>query len=257
MLITVRTKILEYCLDKIDCTVRTYPETFPHIIKNGKWVTTNDGYWTGGFWVGILWIAYQLTGLHRYRDQCLKLMKIIEKRKNQPNADFDLGFLYTLSFVKGFEITCDPTLKEIALQAAERLLTFYHNKAGLVYTIYNFKMKEYGKEVGTSIIDIMMNLELLWWAWRETGKRKYYEIANIHARNTMKLFIRPDGSTCHAVDFDLESGHIIRKCPSTDSMMNLAGLGVRRGRSVASLLLTITPGKGSTNKMPLNCLTII
>ncbi len=212
MLITARTKILEYCLDKIDCTVRTCPETFPYITQNGKWATTSDGHWTGGFWVGILWIAYQLTGLHRYRDQCLKLMKILEKRKNQPNANFDLGFLYTLSFVKGFEITSDSALQEIALQAAERLLTFYHNKAGLVYTVYNFKTKEYGKEVGTSIVDIMMNLELLWWAWKETEDRRYFEVANTHARNTMKLFIRPDGSTYHAVDFDLKSGHIIRKC---------------------------------------------
>ena len=207
-----KTKVLEYCLKKIDRIIQTCPETFPHITQNGKWVTTRNGHWTCGFWVGILWIAYQLTGLYRYRDQCLKLMKIIEKRKNQPNADFDFGFLYTLSFVKGFEITCDLTLKEIVLQAAERLLTFYHNKAGLVYTIYNFKTKEYGKEVGTAIIDIMMNLELLWWAWKETEDRRYFEVVNTHAQNTIKLFIRPDGSTCHAVDFDLESGHIIRKC---------------------------------------------
>lgn len=207
-----KTKTLSFCLDKINRTLYTYPLKFPHITRQGKWLCTEDGHWTGGFWVGILWIVYQLTGIQYYHEQCLKLMNILENRKDNPDADFDLGFLYTLSFIKGYEITRDSSLKNIALEAADRLLTFYHNKARLIYTTYNFKTKEYGKEVGTAIIDIMMNLELLWWAWKETGDTKYFEVADAHTQSTLKFFIRHDSSTYHALDFDLESGRIIRKC---------------------------------------------
>lgn len=42
---------------------------FPHNTENGKWVTTNDGYWTGGFWTSLLWLLYKNIGNERYKKE--------------------------------------------------------------------------------------------------------------------------------------------------------------------------------------------
>ena len=57
--------ILSYAVKKVDKSIKL--KDFTHITENGKWVTTEGGYWTGGFWVGLLWfypsfvIGYEIT----------------------------------------------------------------------------------------------------------------------------------------------------------------------------------------------------
>ncbi len=51
-----------------------------------------------------------------------------------------------------------------------------------------------------------MNLPLLYWAARESGNRKFREIAVRHADMCLEHFIRPDASVCHAFRFDLKTG---------------------------------------------------
>jgi rhamnogalacturonyl hydrolase YesR len=61
------------------------------------------------------------------------------------------------------------------------------------------------------IIDNMMNLELLFWAFRETGDSTYYKIAISHADKTMKNHFRKDHSCFHVVDYDTLTGKVIKK----------------------------------------------
>lgn len=56
------------------------------------------------------------------------------------------------------------------------------------------------------IIDNMLNLDLLFWAAKETSNRRFYDIAVAHARTTQKHHIRPDKTTFHVVNFDAETG---------------------------------------------------
>lgn len=178
---------------------------FPHIIKNGKWVTTKDGDWTGGFWVGLLWLSSlssKITGDEKYKGEAYKWVKRLESRRN--DRTFDLGFLFYPSFALGYKLTGDEYLREMALEAANTLSILFHGKAGFVYN-------KIDKKAGRTIIDVMMNLPLLWWAYEETGDEKYYNIAYTHSKRTIEEFIRKDYSTIHVIDFDLEIGRIIRK----------------------------------------------
>jgi len=61
------------------------------------------------------------------------------------------------------------------------------------------------------IIDNMMNLELLFWASRESGDSTYYDIAVNHANTTMKNHFRPDYGTYHVVDYDTITGNVLNR----------------------------------------------
>jgi unsaturated chondroitin disaccharide hydrolase len=180
---------------------------FPYITENGKWITTNDGYWTGGFWIGLLWFSYKTSGDKKYKKLAYNWLNVLEKRKNDKTMLFDLGFMFFPSFVLGYKITSDNYLKSVALDAADTLSTFFNERSGFVCHEITIN----GKRAGRTIIDVMMNLPLLWWAYEETDDKKYYNTAYTHSKRTIEEFIRDDLSTIHVIDFDLENGEIIRK----------------------------------------------
>jgi unsaturated chondroitin disaccharide hydrolase len=198
-----KNSILNNAVKKVEKSIKL--KDFPHITESGKWITTKDGYWTGGFWVSLLWQVYKITGDEKYKSEAYKWTKMLESRRN--DKTFDLGFLFYPSFVIGYEITKGDYFRKTALEAANTLSTLFHKKSGFIYNDFTIN----GKKAGRTIIDVMMNLPLLWWAYEETGDRKYYDVAYTHTKRTIKEFIREDFSTVHVLDFDLETGEIIRK----------------------------------------------
>jgi len=61
------------------------------------------------------------------------------------------------------------------------------------------------------IIDNMMNLELLFWAARETGDHSLYDLSITHANTTLKNHFRADNSSYHVVVYDPKTGSVIKK----------------------------------------------
>jgi len=196
--------LLKIILTKVDKNIKCLKD-FPHITKNGKWTTTKDGYWTGGFWVGLLWLCYEITEDRKYKKSAYSWARRLEGRRF--DKTFDLGFLFYPSFVLGYTLTGDEYLRKIPLEAAKTLSTLFHKKSKFIYCVID----ENRKKVGRTIIDVMMNLPLLWWAFEETDNCMYYDIAYKHSMQTIKEFIRKDFSTVHVIDFDLNTGKIIRK----------------------------------------------
>lgn len=165
--------VLIRALNNIERNIELYK--FPHITESGKWITTDDGYWKGGFYVGLLWYAYAISNDNRYKNAAYNWLKKLDCRKK--NRTFDLGFFYP-SFVLGYKITRDATIRTRALEAADALTSLFHEKAGFVYN----ELTMNGKKAGRTIIDVMMELSLLWWAYEETRDKKYYNVAYIHAK---------------------------------------------------------------------------
>lgn len=56
----------------------------------------------------------------------------------------------------------------------------------------------------------MMNLELLFWAARNGGERRLYDMACEHADTTMKYQFRKDYSCYHVAVYDTITGHFIK-----------------------------------------------
>lgn len=87
------------------------------------------------------------------------------------------------SFGNGYRLTNDANYKNILLESAATLITRYKPIIGCIRS-WDHSRDKWQCPV---IIDNMMNLELLYWAFKETGDSVYYNIANTHARTTMKI----------------------------------------------------------------------
>jgi len=192
-----------YILEKVDRSPGL--RDFPHITRDGKWQTTSDGYWTGGFWVGLLWLCHKFSHDEKYLSWAYQWLKRLERRKQ--DKTFDLGFLFYPSFVLAYQITKDESLKGVALEAADTLSELFHQKAGFIYNELDFE----GKKIGRTCIDVMVELPLLWWTYKETGENRHFRPAYQHCLSTIGKLVREDYSTIHVLDFNLKTGQIMQK----------------------------------------------
>lgn len=161
--------------------------------------------WTTGFWTGMIWLAYELTGDDKYRAAAeIHVDSFRDRIERNIDCDtHDLGFLYTLSCVAAFKLTGNRKAEQTALLAADRLMTRYFPKAGIIQAHGDLNDPRLR---GRMIIDGLMNLPLLYWAAEATGRPVYREAAETHARQTMRYIVREDASTYHTYYFDVESG---------------------------------------------------
>lgn len=176
---------------------------------SGKW-QADDGlnWWTNGFWGGIMWLLYQDTGEQKYAETA----RISERKMEQCFVDFyglhhDVGFMFQPTAVTDYRLTGSREAKRTAMHAAN-LLAGRFNPVGKYIRAWN----EVGNEDtrGWAIIDCMFNISLLYWASEESGDPRFRHIAMMHADTVMDSFIRPDGSVCHIVEFNPESGERIK-----------------------------------------------
>lgn len=200
---------LERCIGRITENLRTFTGgTMPGPSgENNIYPVYTNSDWTAGFWCGMLWLAYEYTGEGRFRNQALRQCKSFQKRYEERVMmdSHDVGFLYTLSCVAGYKITGEAWLRDVALGAADLLMTRYKEKGGFIQSWGDNGDRAYHM----FIIDSLMNLSLLFWAGEVTGDPAYTRAAESHANACAAYALRPDGSTYHAFYFDPETGNPI------------------------------------------------
>lgn len=179
---------------------------FPERTEDGQWQCVENGGWVGGHWTGLLWLAYAHTQAPEFRAAALEWTRRLAPRQNDTTTH-DLGFLFELSHVLGSQVCGDASLKGPALQAA-RTLSQRFNSKGRYFQAWG-ALDAPAERRGRAIVDTMMNLDLLFWASRETGDARFAEMAVAHAHTALAYQVRPDGSTSHAIDFDPETGEFL------------------------------------------------
>ncbi len=174
--------------------------------SNWLYVPVTD--WTSGFYPGILWYLFEYTGDVAWKAKADSFSSSLEPLAYRSATDHDLGFQIYCSYGNGYRLTGDSAYKRVLLSAADTLATLFNPKVG---TILSWPGK--GKKMEwphNTIIDNIMNLELLFWAAKNGGSKNLYDIALKHAETTMNNHFRPDFSSYHIIIYDTSTGKKIK-----------------------------------------------
>ena len=169
--------------------------------------------WCGGFWDGCLWYDYALTGKADVLEAATQTGNNMLYLAHTPIFDHDLGFLTITSLLNGYRFSPDSVTRaiyrEALLACADSLATLFNPAVGTILS-WPRNVELFGGH--NTIMDNMLNLELLFWAAEETGRTDLYDIAVSHADTTMTYHFREDGTCYHVVVYDPVTGKHIYNC---------------------------------------------
>lgn len=166
------------------------------------------GNWTAGFWFGVMWLLGLAEDDSGAVDLARGRLKGLEPRADD-GTTHDLGFLFYPSIVLGTQLgSLEESHALLAWRAADTLARRFNPRGDFIQA---FGPIGDARSAGTSTIDTMMNLPLLWWAYAYGGDSILLEVARRHARTSARLFLRKDGSTFHLNRFDPISGALIHR----------------------------------------------
>ena len=185
------------------------PEELPsprNIQSDGSLRLVRARDWCSGFFPGELWYMYEYTKDDFWKEKARKQTELLEQEKWN-GSTHDMGFKMYCSYGNGYRLTQDSGYKDILLQSAYTLIRRYNPKVGCIRS-WDHNRDKWQYPV---IIDNMMNLELLFWAFRMSGDSIFYQVAVDHARTTMKNHFRKDYSSYHVIDYDTLTGAVLHK----------------------------------------------
>ena len=206
-------KELDYCLTQINKSLPKLTDysQLPRDIMDGDqyWSCGDYRGWTSGFWPGILWYACDYSGDDKLKAEADSFSVSLLPLSRQKATTHDLGFMVFCSLGNGYKETKNPGYKEAIVATADSLATLFNPVVGTILS-WPRMVQRMGWPHNT-IIDNMMNLELLFWASKNGGSQNLYDIAVTHAKTTMKNQFRDDYSVYHVVVYDTITGQPIKK----------------------------------------------
>jgi len=171
-------------------------------IPNGRLV------WTSGFYPGILWYMYDLTKDDKWKAEAIKRTEVFEDFKTI-NEHHDIGFMMFPAYGNGYIFGDKKEYKDILLTSGGSLASRFNPKVGTIRSWSNKMHPRWQQHI--TIIDNMLNLELLFWAAKNGGNPEFYDIAVKHAETTMKNHFRPDYTSWHVIEYDSISGKVLNR----------------------------------------------
>ncbi len=198
---------LEAALRKIRSNLHVFSHNYPHVSVNNVYIPEENRLWTSSFFPGIAYLAYDITGEKEYLAYSDEYLKSFQWRLEKGHTEtHDLGFLYTLSCVSNYKLTGNEKAKVIALKAADILIGRFNEKGRYIQAWSKIGLKYPDVKM---IIDTMLNLPLLYWAFETTGDQKYYKAAYNHAVTTALHIVREDASTYHTYLMNPDTGEAV------------------------------------------------
>lgn len=207
-------KLIQDCETQLEISVPKLTDLtlHPRLIEKDstewKQVPNHRLEWTSGFYPGILWYAYDVTGNERWKDEAIKRTEVFESFKTI-TEHHDIGFMMFPAYGLGYEIGGKKEYKDILLTSANSLASRFNPKVGTIRSWSNKMHPRWQQHI--TIIDNMLNLELLFWAAKHGGDKSLYDIAVKHAETTMLNHFRPDSTSWHVLEYDSLSGKVLNR----------------------------------------------
>lgn len=214
-------KELGYCHDKVLATLSELKDgrdsidyammprnVAPHT-HNWECRPTCAQEWCSGFWPGVLWYDFEASKDSTVLAEADRFTRSVKKVVDDPVYDHDLGFLVFCSYGNGYRLTHNEDYKRVILNAADSLATLFNPKVGTILS-WPREVSKFGGH--NTIMDNMINLEMLFWAAKNGGNPYLHDIAVKHAETTMKNHFRDDYTSYHVAVYDTVTGNFIRGC---------------------------------------------
>ncbi len=219
-------KQLEYCclqvnkaLDSLRLADGSYdfsvePRNIPGGDNQGGWHCYPAGApeWCSGFWPGILWMTYSLTGSQEVKTAAEGYTESLRRIAYQPILDHDIGFIIGCSFGKALSLGLAPDAVDynnVVCAAADTLATLFNPIVGTTLSWPN--MRAVKQWPHNTIIDNMMNMDIMFRAAANGGNRLLRDLAITHARTTMQNAFQEDGTVAHVSVYDTIDGHLMAR----------------------------------------------
>lgn len=194
---------IEFAGRQVAATIDRTPDYFPIYTDQGRWFHQGELWtdWTGGFFAGQMWLLHRVTQQDVWATRAEHYSRLLEHRQHDRNVH-DLGFIFLNTYLPWFELTGEPRLHAVIVQAGHTLA---------------MRFMEHGQYLRSFVapeslfIDIMMNVPLIALVASETGDESLLRVAMAHSLTTRDRLVRPDGSTAHEGIFDLETGAFLRQ----------------------------------------------
>ena len=201
--------LLEKTEKKIIREAERLGSAIPYIPVNGKYEDMAEkdiAWWTNGFWPGMLWLVYS----DNHDEGVRRTAECVENELDRALEDFrglhhDCGFMWRHSAAADYDLTENEKSLSRAMHAATVLAGRFEPESGAI------RSWNEGYD-GFVIIDSLMNLPLLYWMSRKTGRPGFREIASIHASTLLRTHLRQDGHVIHIAVLD-EKGNVTATPP--------------------------------------------
>ena len=202
---------------KLEWVSEKSKDKIPYLTINGEHDDRSDlskewraddglNWWTNGFWGGILWMLYHATGKTRFAE----IARISEEKMDACFDGYyglhhDVGFMWRPTAAADYDLTKNPESRKRALHAAN-LLAGRFNPVGKYIRAWNDIPGSDDDTRGWAIIDCMLNLSLLYWHQKERTIHVFVRLRCFMQIRHKPIFVRPDGSVKHIVEFNPETG---------------------------------------------------
>ena len=179
-----------------------YPDLLPVYTESGRWDHEGESWtnWCEGFPAGMMWIFFERTGDPEWRELAERYSTLLKGREFDREVH-DQGFLFWSSWKRWYEAAGDAPINDVVIQAGRTQAMRFDEKGRYLRSFL---------AADSTVIDIMMNVNVIFYAARETGDKDLAEIAHEHCRTTIRYLLRGDGSTAHEALFDLTTGEYLR-----------------------------------------------
>ena len=174
----------------------------PKSVKDGQLVARGIRDWVSGFYPASLWYLYEYSGDEELKAEAEKRTWLLEPLKDYTGTH-DLGFMIHCPFGNAYRITGDEKYVPVIIKGSESLITRFNETAGVIKSWDWTRGDDWTFPV---IIDNMMNLEMLLWAYEKSGNEAFKSVSLSHADTTIKHHYRDDYSTWHVIDYDTVNG---------------------------------------------------
>jgi unsaturated chondroitin disaccharide hydrolase len=192
---------------KVKGLIAKNPDFYPMYTQDGKWKHEGPAWthWCDGFLPGLMWIFAKRHGATEegdyWMEQAIRYSKPLEHRKYDRDVH-DLGFIFLSTYYRWYNLTHDPELQQVLIDAGRTLAMRFKDKGQYLRSFVSDD---------SLFIDIMMNVGIIFYAARETDDKRLRDIAMRHCLTTRRFLVRGDGSTSHEGLFDLETGEFLKQ----------------------------------------------